>query len=103
MNTKPEIRLRADMESIEKLPELQLSILRNALRYAKPGGRICYSTCTLNKRENEEVISALAAEDRTFGRIVEMNTILPYNNMIGFYYCIIEKVCAETYTVKNTL
>ena len=103
MNTKPEIRLRADMESIEKLPELQLRILRNALRYAKPGGRICYSTCTLNKRENEEVISALAAEDRTFGRIVEMNTILPYNNMIGFYYCIIEKVCAETYTVKNTL
>ena len=91
MSTKPEIRLRADMESIKQLPGLQLSILRNALRYAKPGGKICYSTCTLNKQENEEITAALAAEDPTFGRIVEMNTILPYNNMIGFYYCIIEK------------
>ena len=91
MSTKPEIGLRADMESIKKLPELQISILSNAVRYAKPGGRICYSTCTLNKHENEEVITALASADPTFGRIVEMNTILPYNNTIGFYYCIIEK------------
>ena len=91
MSTKPEISLRTDMDNIKKLPELQLSILRNAVRYAKPGGRICYSTCTLNKAENEEVIAALAAEDPTFGCIVEMNTILPYNNTIGFYYCIIDK------------
>jgi hypothetical protein len=26
-----------------------------------------------------------------FARIIEMRTILPYNNMIGFYYCILEK------------
>lgn len=93
MSTKPEIRLKADEEDEDRsqLPDIQLSILRNALRYARPGGRICYSTCTLDRDENEGVIKRLEAEDHTFGRIVEMRTILPYNNVIGFYYCIIEK------------
>ena len=91
MSTKPEIRLRMDTESIGELPSIQLEILRNAGRYAKPGGRICYSTCTLNKAENDAVIRAFEESDPAFGRIVEMRTVLPYNNLIGFYYCIIEK------------
>ena len=91
MSTKPEIRLRTEDEDRSRLPDIQLAILRNALRYARPGGRICYSTCTLDRDENEGVIDRLMAEDPSFGRILEMNTILPYNNTIGFYYCIIEK------------
>ena len=91
MSTKPEIRLKEDSEDRSQLPEIQLSILRNAFRYAKQGGRICYSTCTLDKEENEQVIERFMSEIHTLGRIVEMNTILPYNNLIGFYYCIIEK------------
>ena len=91
MSTKPEIRLKDDDEDRSRLPEIQLAILRNAFRYAKPGGRICYSTCTLDKEENEGVTERFMSEKQTLGRIVEMNTILPYNNVIGFYYCIIEK------------
>ena len=91
MSTKPEIRLKEDSEDRSQLPEIQLSILRNAFRYAKQGGRICYSTCTLDKEENEQVIERFMSEIHTLGRVVEMNTILPYNNLIGFYYCIIEK------------
>jgi 16S rRNA (cytosine967-C5)-methyltransferase len=91
MSTKPEIRLRMDTKSIQELPSIQLEILKNAFRYTKPGGRICYSTCTLNKAENEAVIEAFRESDPAFGRIVEMQTVLPYNNLIGFYYCIIEK------------
>ena len=111
MSTKPEIRLRTDVSSFDSLTDVQLKILLNAFRYAKEGGRICYSTCTLNRDENEGVIRRfmkyLAAQDseedspgadceasqdtNRFARIIEMNTFLPYNNLIGFYYCIIEK------------
>lgn len=95
MSTKPEIRLRTDVSEYAGLTDTQLEILENAFRYTRPGGRICYSTCTLNKDENEGVIRRFMDEGKQcadgFARIVEMRTILPYNNLIGFYYCIIEK------------
>jgi 16S rRNA (cytosine967-C5)-methyltransferase len=103
MSPKPEIRLRTDAGTYGELTGTQFEILQNAFRYTRPGGRICYSTCTLNKDENEKVVErfmrSIAAEGGEkaskgqdgFARIVEMNTFLPYNNLIGFYYCIIEK------------
>jgi 16S rRNA (cytosine967-C5)-methyltransferase len=111
MSTKPEIRLRTDVSTYAELTETQLAILENAYRYTRPGGRICYSTCTLNRDENEGVtgrfMQKLASRDGAdaadtngdfahdgesgFARIVEMRTVLPYNNLIGFHYCIIEK------------
>jgi 16S rRNA (cytosine967-C5)-methyltransferase len=95
MSTKPEIRLRTDVSEYAGLTDTQLEILENAFRYTRPGGRICYSTCTLNKDENGGVIRRFMDEGKQcadgFARIVEMRTIVPYNNLIGFYYCIIEK------------
>lgn len=92
MSTKPEIRFHIDDESIAKLPEIQKDVLGNAVRYAKPGGKICYSTCTLNRPENEDIIDDLMSKNGGLVRIVEMRTILPYNNVIGFFFCIIEKM-----------
>ena len=96
MSTKPEIRLRTDVSSYDELTETQFEILENAFRYTRPGGRLCYSTCTINREENEGVTGRFMerfAHDKKsgFARIVEMRTILPYNNLIGFHYCIIEK------------
>ncbi len=88
---KPEIKLSTDPEKYPELTELQGRILANAVRYAKPGGRLCYSTCTLNKNENENVIKQLLSNTGSSLRIIEMNTLLPYNGEVGFYYCIIEK------------
>ena len=51
---KPDIKLRATPESLESLAALQREILSVAWRYVKPGGRLIYSTCTINRRENEE-------------------------------------------------
>lgn len=87
---KPEIKYRTDTALLGELVQIQKEILRNALRYAKPGGLIEYSTCTLNKDENERVVEAVMNEE-SFGSIVEMDTLLPYNNLVGFYYCIIRK------------
>ena len=54
---KPDIRYR-DLETAKELPALQRAILWNQARYVRPGGVLMYSTCTLLKRENEEVVSA---------------------------------------------
>ncbi len=88
---KPEIKLTADPSQYDGLAAIQESILTNALRYVKPGGRVEYSTCTLNKNENENVVKHVLSKEDTSARIIEMTTLMPYNGKVGFYYCIIEK------------
>ena len=54
MAKKPEIRYRVTKEDQEELVKLQKEMLSVVHRYVKPGGILMYSTCTINKRENEE-------------------------------------------------
>ena len=65
LRRKPEIRYKP-LESIAGLPELQYGILATAARYLKPGGRLVYSTCTLNPAENEAVVERFLAEHPDF-------------------------------------
>lgn len=62
---KPDIRYKnpADMAD---LPALQLQILRKQAEYVKPGGLLLYSTCTLVRAENEGVVEAFLAENKSF-------------------------------------
>ncbi|MBO7304359.1 MAG: 16S rRNA (cytosine(967)-C(5))-methyltransferase RsmB [Clostridia bacterium] len=56
LGKKSDIRYRS-CEGVDALPELQYSILSVAASYLKPGGRMIYSTCTLNPDENEKVFN----------------------------------------------
>lgn len=62
---KPDIRYK-DLQPMEELPELQLRILSNQSRYVRPGGVLMYSTCTVLRRENEEVAAAFLKEHPDF-------------------------------------
>ena len=62
---KPDIRYKAP-DTMAELPQLQLAILTNQAHYVKKGGVLLYSTCTLLKRENEEVVEAFLNENREF-------------------------------------
>ena len=53
LSKKPDIRHKTQDE-IERLPEIQYAILENCARYVRPGGVLVYSTCTLNRAENED-------------------------------------------------
>lgn len=53
----PEIRWRLSQEQIMKLGALQSSLLESAFRQLRPGGRLVYSTCSLEREENEAVVS----------------------------------------------
>ena len=51
---KPDIKYHMTEESLKALEELQRQILSVVWRYVKPGGTLIYSTCTINKGENEK-------------------------------------------------
>jgi 16S rRNA (cytosine967-C5)-methyltransferase len=71
LGRNPEIRHRLRPEDITRQAERQRSILATALRAVRPGGRVVYSTCSLESEENEEVVAAVLAEDPA-ARIVSL-------------------------------
>ncbi len=88
---KPEIRYK-DLDSIKNLPEIQYEILQTSSKYLKPKGKMLYSTCTLNKKENEQVAEKFVHNNQNF-RIMEMKTIFPSENEgDGFFYSVIERI-----------
>lgn len=54
---KPDIRYK-DIAALAGLPAVQARLLDNLSRYVRPGGALLYSTCTILRRENEDVVSA---------------------------------------------
>lgn len=62
---KPDLRYK-DPAVWETLPALGLSILSASAAYVRPGGTLLYSTCTLAKRENRDVVDAFLAEHGDF-------------------------------------
>jgi len=57
----PEIKWKLEPEDFADLAERQTAILRNALAQLAPGGRVVYSTCSLEREENEDVVAASGA------------------------------------------
>ena len=62
---KPDIRYK-DLTPLAGLPAVQRRILEAQATHLKPGGVLVYSTCTVLKRENEDVIEAFLAEHPEF-------------------------------------
>jgi 16S rRNA (cytosine967-C5)-methyltransferase len=55
----PEIKWKLKPEDLHDLQSRQVTILRAAMRHVAPGGRVVYSTCSLEPEENEQVIAAV--------------------------------------------
>lgn len=64
---KPEIRDK-DPEVLAGLPRVQAALLENLCRYVRPGGVLLYSTCTLLRAENEEVVAGFLSAHPEFVR-----------------------------------
>lgn len=62
---KPEIRLKT-MAEVDKLPEIQYSIMKTTSQYLIKGGVMIYSTCSLNRDENENVFYRFLIENPDF-------------------------------------
>lgn len=75
---KPEIRFKKSAE-IDNLPEIQYSILCNATKYLKDGGRLVYSTCTLNPKENDEICNRFLEEHPEFEAVKVLPELRRYS------------------------
>jgi 16S rRNA (cytosine967-C5)-methyltransferase len=61
----PEIKWRLRPEDLQDLQGRQQRLLRHAIAVLKPGGRLVYSTCSLEHEENEGVVNAVACAQVT--------------------------------------
>lgn len=100
---KPDIRYKT-MEQVEQLHALQAEILACGASYLKSGGRLVYSTCTIDQRENQQVVEAFLQIHPEF-HLVEPEFTLPgariHNHMMtflpgesgpdGFFIAVLEK------------
>ena len=76
---KPDIRYK-NLEELKDLPGLQLAILENQSTYVKKGGVLLYSTCTVLKAENEDVVHAfLTKHDDYYLEPLELPDVFPKN------------------------
>jgi 16S rRNA (cytosine967-C5)-methyltransferase len=78
----PEIKWRLKPEDLRDLQDRQLAILRAASAHLKPGGRLVYSTCSLEKEENEEVIEEVLAEESSL-TLLDCRSILDHLKAAG--------------------
>jgi 16S rRNA (cytosine967-C5)-methyltransferase len=62
----PEIKWRLTPADLADLQQRQLAILRSAVAQAADGGRVIYSTCSLEREENEDVIERILEESSSF-------------------------------------
>lgn len=87
LQKKLDMRWRKDESTLSELPPLQLAILEQAAMTVKEKGYLVYSTCTLNYKENEDVVEAFLQKHKEFS-IVPVGTDFPLksnNGMITTY------------------
>lgn len=85
MGKKRDIKYNVTPESLESLVALQRRIIQGSWQYVKPGGVLMYSTCTINRRENEEACSYIC-ENFPF-ILEESRQLLPQETHTdGFFY-----------------
>ncbi len=82
---KPDIKWNKDTGDFDAITDIQKKILENADKYLKQGGVLVYSTCTLNKGENEAVVQDFV-KNHSY-KIELMDTILPNEDRDGFFIC----------------
>ncbi len=87
---KPDIKYKPQ-DSFEELISIQRKILLNAASYLKSGGKLLYSTCTLNKAENRENVDAFLKEMPQFSLLEEKTFSPESNNADGFYAAVLVK------------
>ena len=87
---KSEIRLKKE-EDIKSLPDIQKKIISNVCRYVKISGRLLYSTCTVFKEENENIINHFLEEHKNFRLITGRKFIPGRDNTDGFFAAVLER------------
>ncbi len=94
---RPDIKWTKSIEGNNEIIKIQQKILDTATPYVKKGGRLMYSTCTINKEENEENVKYLLKNNPSFSLLEQFEKdlgrqLLPHTDETdGFFYAIFER------------
>ena len=90
LKRKPDIKWKRKEEDIAEITGIQEKILGNCSKYLKSGGKMVYSTCSILKEENEEVVYKFVTNHSDF-EIEESKQTYQNEKADGFFICKIRK------------
>ena len=91
---KPDVYLFKDKDAIFSLTQTQAKILENGAGYVKEGGALVYSTCTLLKEENEEIVKRFLKANKKY-KLESQQVYLPDDKgSDGFFVAKLRRVRA---------
>ena len=104
---KPDIKWQREEKDIDEITKIQKQILSTCSKYVKVGGRLVYSTCSILKEENEDIVNNFLINNPNFkiinpenNRLKELNKnivdrkylkLYPNENIDGFFICLLER------------
>ncbi|MGN0170751.1 MAG: 16S rRNA (cytosine(967)-C(5))-methyltransferase RsmB [Lachnospiraceae bacterium] len=91
LGKKPDIKYHTSLEKVQKLAAMQRQILDVVCRYVKPGGRMVYSTCTINHLENQDNTAWFLENHPEFTKVEETQLLAREGRQDGFYYALLKK------------
>ena len=91
LGQKPDLKLRIQPENLDEIVALQKELLHVSASMCKDGGTLVYSTCTLNKKENEKQVENFLKQHPEF-TLISQRSYFPYEfDTDGFYMAKLEK------------
>ena len=85
---KPDIKQNRKKEDIAQIVREQETLLDMAANYVKPGGVLVYSTCTINRTENEDMADGFLENHAEFLKDGEYINLYPHTDKTdGFFIC----------------
>lgn len=102
LRRRAEARWRKQRKDLKLFPPLQLAILEQAAKYVKDGGRMVYSTCTIEQSENHYLVEEFLAKHpewqrvpfvhpRTGEEVTGLQLLPQVDEIDGFYICVLER------------
>lgn len=85
LRRRPDARWRFSATRLRRIAQTQRAILDNAIALLKPGGRLVYSTCSLEPEEDEQLVAAWVREHPAFVVAAERRLFPPNHNTDGAY------------------
>jgi len=96
MRRRVDLRWRIRWEEIERLKQGQLALLRQAAPHLKPGGRLVYSTCSLEPEENGAVVKQFLEEHQRFSLVAERQLTPMVDQVDGAYVAAVVEHSSST-------
>lgn len=91
LRRKPDIKRTKTIDDTKELAGIQKKIFENAALYVKKGGMLMYSTCTVNRIENEDRVEEFLSLHPEFSLLEERQLLPVKDNTDGFFYALLER------------